>query len=268
MNPKLADKLPYKILCRCSVTRNQLSVQWHGAADDIPASLKDQIDAYWRREIEETPKRDYIFNGDLCRLRNWQAASGRLTLELGYTNYKQLLYSNHLHETAGQATEVAFCARALGISAIVVTADKQFVLMRRSQAVGEGPGRLDVLGGHVEPVAHLVNGVPDPFFAMQEELLEEVNLRPGQMVCIGLVETVVTRKPEMVFACNTREDARNLLAAAKDHGCPEVAELIALKNEHDILQSFVATQMSNFSPSAAGCVGLYLKYLEETNVRE
>jgi hypothetical protein len=95
-----------------------------------------------------------LFNGQLCRLDGWQCSGTDLEIVLGLTEYKELLYSNN--HTAQVMTEYGSEAlsNALGISAVLLSRDDKLMMIRRSSAVGECPGMLDVLGGHIDPTEH------------------------------------------------------------------------------------------------------------------
>ena len=253
----------FRVLSKGVFEKNQVHVSWNDRTAPPSPEIQSDIDTFWQKNYSGANEKDFVYNGDLCRVVSWQAADGRFELELAHTDYKTLLYSNHVNRTAEDNTRVEFVARALGISAILVTADQQFLLIKRSDRVGEGPGKLDVVGGHVEPIAHLVAGVPDPFLGIAEELREEVGFSPERMSCIGLLETVDTRKPEMVFFGRTEQTAAEVFKAASACACDEIAELLAVANDRQTLAALLESRFDRFTAAAAGCVFLYLQLMEE-----
>ncbi|XP_055744408.1 uridine diphosphate glucose pyrophosphatase NUDT22 isoform X2 [Salvelinus fontinalis] len=84
-----------------------------------------------------------------------------LTLRLGLTCYRDFLGTNWSRRARKlrQRAEVeygdplALLAQPLGVGGILCTADRQVVLIRRSQQVAEARGLLDIPGGHPEPKA-------------------------------------------------------------------------------------------------------------------
>ncbi len=214
--------------------------------------------------MEQTDRRHFIYNGELCRLRQWRCSDNKLQLSLTLTNYKQLLYSNHIREQDGAGDHAAFKAGALGISAIISAADEQLVLIRRAQTVGEAPGQLDVIGGHVEP-GHEHNGVPDPFLAMVQEIAEETALKLADrtaLLCIGLLETTTTSKPELVFHHKSHLESEQIIRAGNENDSPEVAEFVCVGDAPEAINRFLRLNAHNFSPSAHGCLVLYQQLME------
>ncbi|KAK6298132.1 hypothetical protein J4Q44_G00311870 [Coregonus suidteri] len=84
-----------------------------------------------------------------------------LTLRLGLTCYRDFLGTNW-SQRAGELCQraeaefgdpLALLAQPLGVGGVLCTADRQVVLIRRSQQVAEAGGLLDIPGGHPEPKA-------------------------------------------------------------------------------------------------------------------
>lgn len=224
-----------------------------------------KIEAYWKKEILQTPKADYVFNGDLCRLTGWKIAQNKLNLYLGRTNYKELLYSNNFVQDIITRLGREYLAKALGISAVLVSCDQKIVLIERSETVGEYPGRLDVLGGHIHPVEHAVSGVPDPFLAIKSELKEEVNLQlhaNEPVTCLGLIETQVTKKPELVFLVNSQRTSEQILKSTLSNHTPELTRVFTIEASLESLTSLLINKKNPLSPSAHGTLWLYAQIVK------
>ncbi|MFQ5650184.1 MAG: NUDIX hydrolase [bacterium] len=261
---------PFKLLAKGPFTHQQVQVRWNGQPRQYSESVQAGIDDYWRREVEQSAKSEYLFNGDLCRLANWQASGQGLTLILEYTNYKELLYSNYVRDQRPNPAADGFVSAALGISLILVSQDHQIVLIRRTETVGESPGKLDVIGGHVEPYAHQVAGRPDPFRAMQAELAEEAHLSVdshADLLCLGLLVTTQTEKPELIFLLNSRTSLKEILAASAAQPSPEIAELLSVEDDQDTLHALLLAKKAAFSPSALGALWLYKEMMEKLSER-
>ena len=104
------------------------------------------MNSFWQRDIEQTGKTTYLFNGNLCRLNTWHIENAALTFHLGKTTYKALLYSNKYHRDLVKQFGDAGLSKALGISLILATNDDRLILIKRSEHVGESPGKFDVIG--------------------------------------------------------------------------------------------------------------------------
>ncbi len=204
-------------------------------------------------------KSGYIFNGPLCSLENWRVDDDTLHLCLGQTSYKELLFSNYLHSRNEVEYSERFNANALGISLVLTTGDAQIVLIKRSETVGEGPGKLDVVGGHIHPDEHCLSGTPDPFLAMLTEAKEEINLhlQDEQLSCIGIITTVVTGKPELIFQAEVDLPFKDIAATAEQAQSTEIADVLAIPDDPGAVQDFMTQNSGQLSPSAHGALWLY-----------
>ncbi len=215
--------------------------------------------AFWESEL--TKGNQYLFNGALCRLENFSQINGTLQLSLSRTCYRDLLFSNaHTGELLTEFGESG-PVRALGISAVIETADGFLPLIRRSERVGEFPGGLDVVGGHVHPDDHLRDGVPDVFFAIADEVHAELGIPHHLLdafICCGLAENWLHCKPELAFFLAlplTMKEVQELAASARE--ADEFAELFAVRAEQTSLQRFIAENAARITPSAHGCLQIY-----------
>ena len=239
--------------------RHQIGVRWEEERQVLPRRLQQEIDGFWQREILQSGKGDSIFNGELCRLNGWQQAEKRLQLRLGRTDYRHLLFSNRHGEELTRRFGATCLARALGISAVLLSRDGSIILIKRSQEVGEFPGRFDVIGGHIHPGEHAAAGVPDPFLAIAAEVREEtgVELNPDDLECLGLIETLATRKPELVFRATVHLSGTEIVTAGQKTGSSEIATFRTVRNEAAALAELLERESARFSPSALGALWLH-----------
>ena len=172
----LQDNPFFKVLFADQFNQGQVTVNWDSRKNEFPLDLRNQIDLFWQQEIIETRKSKFIFNGELCRLNDWRIKNNQLKLEFGLSNYKELLYSNQFTSENEEQFGHDSLSRAIGVSVVLISSDEQIILIKRSGVVGENPGDLDVLGGHIHPLENAVNGIPDPFAAIKAEMKEEVHL--------------------------------------------------------------------------------------------
>ncbi len=88
-------------------------------------------------------------------------------------------------------------AYAMGMSAVVQSADGFFLLGRRNASVAHYANRVHTFAGTLEP-----EEAGDVFGAIARELDEELHLSVREMsgmVCLGLVEDESIHQPELVF---------------------------------------------------------------------
>jgi len=248
----------FETLLAGSTNRKQLQITWQAERPARDVKLQRCIEKYWQDDVTAGTKRHFIFNGALCSLLAWEMRGTDLYLELGQTDYRELLYSNYCQAHQKTTAELPFNARALGVSLVLTTADDQVIILRRSGRVGEAPGKLDVVGGHIDPREHMTAGIPDPYVAIRAETAEEVGVQISldDLVCIGLLQTTQTRKPEMVFACRTVANADHIIKVALRTNSSEASAWLSLQNSGQALLSLIETQTAQLSPSAAGALWL------------
>jgi hypothetical protein len=250
---------PFRIHLSGIWPRSQVQIDYQSIEYDFPGEFARQSLAFWETQLA-LPNR-HLFNGALCRLENFSQDNGALQLSLSRTCYRDLLFSNANTDELLRALGETGPVRGLGISAVIETADGFLPLIRRSEHVGEGPGGLDVIGGHVHPDEHFRNGVPDVFFAIADEVHAELGIPLHLLenfVCCGLAENWRHRKPELVFFLKlalTMQEVQMMAETA--HEAEEFTELFAIRVEPTSLQRFIAEKTVRITPSAHGCLQLY-----------
>lgn len=240
-----------------------VQVHWNPGRRQLPEGLSARIAANWQREIANRNR--FLYNGVLCRLNSFEHDADTLTLSLGQTDYCELLHSNRYCQEIITEYGPEMLSAALGISAIVVTADDRLVLMHRSQVVSEYPGALDVFGGHIEMADSDPRFFPDPFVAIAQELHEELSLNPEDLqsrICLGLVRASKTWKPEMAFYTPITLTERELLMRAEQaRDKMEYTDILFRNNNpRNLIESLDAGNSGQFTPSAVGCLWLYAEY--------
>ena len=83
----------------------------------------------------------------------------QLALNIGLTDYKTFLGTNcdtslcaHISQLGADFGNMqTYMSDALGVGALLITADDCVVLIKRSLHVGEEKGKTDLPGGHPEP---------------------------------------------------------------------------------------------------------------------
>lgn len=255
---EMTDKKIFRILQKGSFSRDKVRIKWNTNFKPLPETLAAEMNDFWARQQH----RPHLFNGQLARLDSWSLSDGRLQLHLRRSDYRTLLYSNaHIKKIETKWGADSF-SRALGISAVLVTADAQIVLIRRSKDVGEFPNCFDVFGGHID--APSGSDAPSVYKSMEKELAEEAGLAASdfELVLIGLIEAIPNRKPELVFCAHCKLDLSKILekaSGAKDQF--EYSEILALNQSQ--LKDFMQKNQSAFSPSAFGCLVITSEFLQK-----
>ena len=245
-------------------SRPDIIINWAPEERALPSALASAIERHWNQEVVTASNAASIFNGELCRLSHWKVEGSALTLGLGITDYKELLHSNRYAQRISREFDSQYLSRALGVSAVVTSRDGYVILIERSDAVGECPGMWDVLGGHIHPEEHQVAGTPDPFLSIQHELFEEAKLRLtdlDSLICIGLIETRKTRKPELIFDVQCHLSAKRIVQLGSEENSSEIAKFISIS--HDSIDSFLKINQVQVSPSALGALWVHRQVVDQ-----
>ena len=244
-------------------SQDQVMVSWSPEPLSLPRRMQQE-----KSDFEQSIDKERFFNGAIARMERWEHRDSRLVLYLRPTDYFTLLFSNgnvkHITATWGEY----YLSNALGISAVITSRDRKFLLMRRSEAVGEFPARTDVFGGHIDVPA---NG-PGPcvFAAMEQELAEELSLSKEsyELLLLGLIKSTPNLKSELVFrarcACNAEEIIES---AAFAKGASEYDEIITIPARKSLLRRYLQENKSDFTPSAYGSLCLFLQYRNRNSLR-
>ncbi len=93
----------FKVLFSAKFSHAQVVINWNPEKRELSLELTQQIDSFWQQEIVETEKNEFIFNGELCRLNDWRVQKDKLTLDLGLSDYNELLFSNQFTNDIARA---------------------------------------------------------------------------------------------------------------------------------------------------------------------
>jgi hypothetical protein len=160
-----------------------------------------------------------LFDGPMCRLERMVASPDALRLWVSSTSYKPFLGTN----LASADMVAAAMANPLGLSAALVTRDNWLMLGRRNASVAYYPNRIHPFAGSLEPAE-----MGDAFRGVLRELHEELSLAESEvaeMRCLGVIEDVKIRQPEIVFSARstrTRAEIESTLDAAEHHAAVAV----------------------------------------------
>ncbi|MFQ5629079.1 MAG: hypothetical protein ACE5I1_09990 [bacterium] len=229
-----------------------------------PNAFYRQAKIFWQQALKSEKK---LFNGALSSLVSSHTNNNQLLLTLGRICYRDQMYSNNSMKNWKLEERNRYATRGLGISAVVETADRQVLMIVRSQYVSENAGFLDVIGGHVHPEDHAKEGKPDVFYAIADEMHCELGIdfrNIKKTVCIGLIENTEWLKPELVFVSNLNLAKAEVLECSKQakerFECSKMVSFAA--NQTGVL-SFLDEYRQRCTPSAEGCLELYKIHCDE-----
>ncbi|CAN1329423.1 Nudix hydrolase 9 [Linum perenne] len=225
----------YKLLLSCpsGLLQSQLSVVFDRSYDRVAlpnSELEDSIAQIWEERVQRNSS---LYNGKKFRyggysLPNGGGATGasHACLHLGLTDYRTFigtnlnpLWENFLAQSEDDVIQCQHSASPLGNGAIVVTADNEIVVLRRSENVGEFPGYFVFPGGHPENVQpgqieasadadvikneDLNKKVSEEMFdSISREVVEEIGVPATSLstpVFIGLTRRLLNIRPAAFF---------------------------------------------------------------------
>jgi hypothetical protein len=241
-------------------TRQQIDIAWDDRPRVVPDALDHEYEQTWLAESEQAAKRGAsLYNGALCRLIDFSADDGRLSLTLGPTNFREFLGSNLMRAHLRYVHGPEVLANPVGVSTAVTTADGFLLLGRRSQKVVFNAGKIHPIGGMLDPVE--APNLPDPFDCILQELRTETNVSPDtidHIVCMGLVRDKRIVQPELVFDARLNIDAATLRRmAAQASDAHEHDNLILLMDYPSSVVTFMETHAEVLTPVATATLLLH-----------
>lgn len=250
--------------------RSDLFILWEDYLPEISPARKQLEEYYWESYQKQNPQ-SFIFNGILCQLRQFNFSHSPVQLTLGPIHFRSHLFSIQKGQNLSDNEE--YKMMGLGVSSVLISSDNQIVFIKRSREVAANAGQFDVLGGHIDPEKHesLQSGgelVPDPFVAIFQELVEEINLNLDDIANLeglGLISNSLTSQYELVFRCYTAIDTKTIIQQAQNaQDRSEYSHIITIPNNSEKLRMLCSKYAKDFSPSGLG--SLYLHNLIQETV--
>jgi hypothetical protein len=175
-------------------------VSWtRGSRRTIP-EVERLIERAWTEEKARLG--DKLFDGPMCRMERWTATPDFLGLEFSHTSYRPFLGTNLHNPSLADVHGADILANPVGVSIALETGDGWLLLGRRNDSVAYYPDRVHPFAGALEPADDL-----DVFGEVRRELDEELSLHGdaiSDIVCVGLVEDLRLRQPELIFSARGR----------------------------------------------------------------
>jgi 8-oxo-dGTP pyrophosphatase MutT (NUDIX family) len=194
---------------------------WTGSGRRTRTDIDDSIERSWLAAKQRLG--DRLFDGPMCRLESWNASPPQLNLTLSPTSYRIFLGTNLIrpHEL-----DAEFLANPVGVSTVLLTRDDFLMLGVRNDRVAYYPNRVHPFAGSLEPDDVDAASI---FNCVRRELDEELSLRPDEITdarCVGLVEDLSLRQPELIFSVRTtrsRQQVEASVHAAEHHDSLAIA---------------------------------------------
>ncbi|KAL3873430.1 hypothetical protein ACJMK2_036549 [Sinanodonta woodiana] len=256
----------------------------------LPSKQEENIDTIWKKRLHENPT---LFNGTKFRLQSAQynESDMNLHLNMGVTCYKDFLGTNWSPDALSLQSlglerhddSQAYLSDALGVGALLRTADDKMIILKRSDQCGEDQGKWDRPGGHAEP-KEVYGDIPmemielnpssseavvkELFSSIIGEVVDEVNI-PAQYLdepkIIGLFRnTLNTGKPNMEFIVGCSLDSKEVIKMYHEGVQKESFESTNIRaiSMEDVLtiQQDDPETWESFAPGARGVIILYKMY--------
>jgi hypothetical protein len=245
---------PFETMVLGPFRREKVDVQWDPKPRHIADNVARIIAGEWARRSDLAAARGQsLFPGPLARLNEWHADAGSLSLSFGPTDYRELVGTNLSHPELGDD----FLSNGAGCCSMIRASDAKCIFVRRSARVFEYPGRIHLIGGSIEPRHERGETHIDPFAAIVDEIVEELEIESGLIrgvTCLGLGRDGTTRKPEVLFRAES--DAPHAVLLARGHW--EHAEVFAIDDDPIALSEFISNHWDEFAPIGLACATAYL----------
>ncbi|MGD0540920.1 MAG: hypothetical protein ABSB33_05320 [Tepidisphaeraceae bacterium] len=209
--------------------------------------IENQIERAWRQARSRQGLK--LFDGPMCRLERFRAGK-TLELELSPTSYKIFWGTNLTNPDLGDRYGPEALANPVGLSCALESSDGYLIFGRRNASLAYYPLRIHPFAGSLEPAQPL-----DVFADVERELAEELAFAPGdiaRIVCIGMIEDLSLRQPELIFSVRStrsRMQIEQTLDAAEHDAC------VAIESRPDKLEA--ALNDPELTPVALGTALLW-----------
>ena len=250
-----------EILLDTLIPKESLHIKYNDIPKNFSTKELLEIDNTWEETTSEKLRKGVnIFNGNLFGLKSWSFSKNSLFIELFNTNYKEYVGTRqeglNINLDASLANPIAIC--------IVLVTKDNYIVMEKRNGVDVYEGSYHVIGGFMDRDRELkFDPKPDPFYAIESEVFEELRLSIYGEVknLIGLVYDHKTPHPEICFHFNTSKSLEEIQKNVISIESGEVTGVFGVKNDAEKLQEYIISNYKLISTTGFGCLLLYGKYV-------
>lgn len=242
----------YHIHLNSSFTEQKIVLHDLKRKKSYTPEVQTLIEKEWKTVLQDD--NTYIFNGAISCLADYEVKDEQLHIYYQESDYKSYYGTNVRNSKRLEKSDLAY---ALAVCTVVETADKRLVVGKRGAHLAEGTSKWSIPGGAIEYYPDHEN---HPFDVMRRELEEELNLTAiSSMVCIGLGENLILKKPEFLLLTKTELTSQQIMetiAEAPDYNEHSEIKFIPTKQ----ITEFVTTH--DFTEIGTAAIQLYLEIRE------
>lgn len=225
--------------------------------------IKKKIEKEWKKAKRGNKK---LFNESLYRLSGFKGRGGKLVLNLGRTNFKELIGTNQLFfsdkkffnclakfgEKEGNFLE--YFSNGLAVGAVIQTKDDYILISRRSKEMPFYPDTFHTIAGHPNPGSDR-----NLEKAVVREIKEETDLDKNEyrIYFLGLVRNNQTFKPELIYLAQVKRSLTEILTR-RGKDIFEFKSIFGLKKE-DLKKFLKSFPQQEFCPPGLAAWEIYLK---------
>lgn len=187
---------------------DQVHARRFGEPRRVVPEIERLIEQAWT-ELSQEPG-IHLFDGPMVRLSSHTATPDRLDLATTDTTYKAFVGTNMAHPELATVYGPDVMANPVGVSPLLITADRYILMGRRNATLAYYPSRIHPFSGAMEPKdSH-------PFDSLYRELGEEVSLLRSDVAearVTGIAEDHALRQCELIFRVLVRLTRDQVIAA-------------------------------------------------------
>jgi 8-oxo-dGTP pyrophosphatase MutT (NUDIX family) len=192
--------------------QDQVYARRFGEPRRIVPEIEKLIEQAWTELLEEPGIQ--LFDGPMVRLSSHVATPDRLDLVTADTSYKAFVGTNMAHPELATIYGPDVMANPIGVSPLVITADRYILMGRRQASLAYYPSRIHPFSGAMEPKdSH-------PFDTLHRELGEEISLLRNNIAearVTGIAEDHALRQTELIFRVLVRHTRDQIIATVDRH---------------------------------------------------
>lgn len=223
--------------------------------------IKRKIEKEWKKAKRSNK---YLFNGPLYRLSDFKEKGEKLILNLGYTNFKELIGTNQLFFSdkkffnylkrlgEKEGNYLKYFSNGLAVGAVIQTKDDYILITKRAKKTESYPEAFHTIAGHPEPKKDktIENSIA-------REIKEEINLSKNgyKIYLLGLVRNNQTLKPELIYTIKAKKNLAEILIKKEEF---EFESIFGLKKK-DLKKFLNSYPQREFCPPGLAAWEIYLK---------